>query len=65
MILGDEKVLIIDTGMNREECSRPMFKNLERLNVDLNETDFFITHIHADHLGLVGKLATDSSKVYF
>lgn len=65
MVKGDEKVLIIDTGMNRKECSRPMFKNLEKLNVDLNKTDFFITHIHADHLGLVGKLATDSSKVYF
>jgi glyoxylase-like metal-dependent hydrolase (beta-lactamase superfamily II) len=42
-----------------------MFSTLKRLNVDLGKTDFFITHLHADHLGLVAKLATDTSTVYF
>ena len=65
LIKAQGRSLIIDTGMNREECMRPMLSNLERLNVDLNKTDFFITHVHADHLGLVGNLATDMSKVYF
>jgi len=59
------RFLIIDTGMNREECMRPMLSALEELKVDLNKTDFFITHLHADHLGLVGNLATETSKVYF
>jgi len=59
------RFLIIDTGMNREECMRPMLSTLEELNVDLDKTDFFITHLHADHLGLVGNLATETSKIYF
>jgi len=65
LIKGQGRFLIIDTGMNREECMRPMLSSLEKLDVDLNKTDFFITHLHADHLGLVGSLATETSKVYF
>jgi len=59
------KSLIIDTGMNRKECMDAMSSGLKELDVDLNKTDFFITHLHADHLGLVSNLATDTSKVYF
>jgi len=65
LIKGQERFLIIDTGMNREECMREMLSCLGKLGVDLDKTDFFITHLHADHLGLVANLATDTSKVYF
>jgi glyoxylase-like metal-dependent hydrolase (beta-lactamase superfamily II) len=65
LIKGQGRFLIIDTGMNREECMYEMLSCLERLCVDLNRTDFFITHLHVDHLGLVGNLATGMSKVYF
>ena len=56
---------MIDTGWNQEECLLPMLSALEELNVDLNRTDFFITHLHADHIGLVGKLIRKTSRVYF
>jgi len=65
VIKGDGRFLIIDTGMNREECLHPMFANLAELKVDLNKTDIFITHFHSDHLGLVAEVATPSSRVYF
>jgi glyoxylase-like metal-dependent hydrolase (beta-lactamase superfamily II) len=42
-----------------------MNASLQKLGVDLNKTDIFITHGHSDHIGLVGTLATDNSKVYF
>jgi glyoxylase-like metal-dependent hydrolase (beta-lactamase superfamily II) len=65
VVKGRERFLIIDTGMNREECLHPTLSALQKLDIDLNRTDFFITHLHADHSGLVGKLATDTSKIYF
>jgi glyoxylase-like metal-dependent hydrolase (beta-lactamase superfamily II) len=65
LIKGQERFLIIDTGMNREECFGPMHSSLEKLGVDIRNADFFITHLHADHLGLVERLATETSKVYF
>ena len=57
--------LIIDTGMNRKECMDAMSSGLEKLDIDLKKTDFFITHLHADHSGLVSTLATDTSTIYF
>ncbi|MBI4294764.1 MAG: MBL fold metallo-hydrolase [Chloroflexi bacterium] len=65
IVRGQGRFLIIDTGMNREECMKEMASNLQELGVDLKKTDFFITHLHADHLGLVARLATDTSTVYF
>jgi glyoxylase-like metal-dependent hydrolase (beta-lactamase superfamily II) len=57
--------LIIDTGLNRRECLEAMQAGLGTLGIDLKASDIFITHLHADHFGLVAKLATDTSHVYF
>jgi glyoxylase-like metal-dependent hydrolase (beta-lactamase superfamily II) len=65
LIKGNNRALLIDTGMNREECQREMISNLEKLNIDMTKTDLFITHLHSDHLGLAGVLASSSSKIYF
>jgi len=65
LIKGEDRFLMIDTGMNRPECMEVMEVCLQELKVDLHRTDFFITHLHADHFGLVSELVTDSSKIYF
>ena len=65
LIKAHGRFLIIDTGMNREECRREMLSSLKKLDVDLKKTDFFITHMHTDHLGLVADLASEESVVYF
>lgn len=65
VIKDKERNLIIDTGMNRDECMQAMQSSLKELGIDLRITDFFITHLHADHLGLVSNLVTDASKIFF
>lgn len=65
LIKDQERSLIIDTGMNREECMEAFAGVLRELQLDLSRTDFFITHLHADHLGLVGELARPSSRIFF
>ena len=65
VIMGSKRNLIIDTGLNRKECLDAMQTGLHELNLDLGETDFFITHLHADHFGLVSRLVTATSKTYF
>jgi glyoxylase-like metal-dependent hydrolase (beta-lactamase superfamily II) len=65
VIKNTERNLIIDTGWNQEECLQAMQAGLKELGVDIGKTDFFITHLHADHFGLVPNLITDSSKIYF
>jgi glyoxylase-like metal-dependent hydrolase (beta-lactamase superfamily II) len=65
LIRAPKRNLIIDTGMNREECKNAMTEALRKLGVELTEVDFFITHFHVDHLGLVSSLLTDHSVIYF
>jgi glyoxylase-like metal-dependent hydrolase (beta-lactamase superfamily II) len=56
--------LVIDTGLNREECRKALQQGLETLHVDLAQTDFFITHLHADHLALATTMAHDTARIY-
>jgi glyoxylase-like metal-dependent hydrolase (beta-lactamase superfamily II) len=65
VIKNTERNLIIDTGWNQEECMNAMQSGLRELGVDIRKTDFFITHLHADHFGLVSNLITDTSTIYF
>ena len=60
-----DRNLIVDTGLNRNACLNAMHEGLRELDIDLNRTDFFITHLHADHFGLVARLTTDDSRIYF
>jgi glyoxylase-like metal-dependent hydrolase (beta-lactamase superfamily II) len=64
VLRSGERSLIIDTGMNQKECLSALSDNLNRLKVDLEQTNYFITHWHADHLAGVVNLATDSSAIY-
>ena len=65
VIKGPDRSLIIDTGLNRRECLEAMQAGLSTIGIDLKAADIFITHLHADHFGLVNKLATDTSQIYF
>lgn len=65
VIKGKDRNLVIDTGFNRNTCLKAMQTGLNTLGIDLFRTDFFITHLHADHYGLVSRLATGTSQIFF
>jgi glyoxylase-like metal-dependent hydrolase (beta-lactamase superfamily II) len=50
--------------MNRKECRQAMLADLKALKVEPEKTDFFITHLHADHSGLSEYLPHPLSRVY-
>ncbi len=64
VLKSEQRHLVIDTGMYRDECIRVMEEALQGLDIDRERTDFYITHLHADHLGLAGYLSTGNSAVY-
>jgi len=64
LIKSGKRCLIIDTGMNRDECREAMTSSIQKLGVDLGQTDFYITHVHSDHVGLAGNMVTPTSKTY-
>jgi glyoxylase-like metal-dependent hydrolase (beta-lactamase superfamily II) len=64
VIRDRDRFLMVDTGMNRPECIEVVRASLTALEVDLCRTDFFITHAHADHIGLVSELKTPASRIF-
>ena len=52
VIIGD-RALVIDTGFNMDICYAEMLSGLKTIGV---KVDIFMTHIHADHIGLAGKI---------
>lgn len=65
LIKGGRRSLLIDTGMQFPICRQTMLACLNKLGIDRANLDFFITHLHADHLGLLQDLATPTSGIYF
>ncbi|MEW6267071.1 MAG: MBL fold metallo-hydrolase [Thermodesulfobacteriota bacterium] len=65
VIKGPDQTLVVDTGLNREECLAAMKAGLKELAVELDRVAFFITHLHADHFGLVARLAARPDQIYF
>ena len=61
---SSDRNLIVDTGMNREECLSAMTAGLDEIGVDLERTDILATHFHADHQGLVDTLLRDESRAF-
>jgi glyoxylase-like metal-dependent hydrolase (beta-lactamase superfamily II) len=65
-IIKDKKRnLVIDTGMNRDECKEALSDAFRQLDLDLGRTDYFVTHLHADHVGLVAEFAAPDAVIYF
>lgn len=64
LIKTENRNLLIDTGFNRPECYEALATSLKDLNVDMEKTDIFLTHLHSDHTGLVNKIAHKNSKIY-
>ncbi|MBN2062243.1 MAG: MBL fold metallo-hydrolase [Deltaproteobacteria bacterium] len=64
VIKDGKKGLMIDTGLNRNECLEVIQNALSYLKIQLDNLDLFITHFHSDHIGLVGALASPKHKIY-
>ncbi len=64
LVRGGGRSLLVDTGMNRPECLEAMRAALTALTVDLARTDVFVTHGHADHVGLVSELQAGGARVF-
>ena len=62
LIKGDGRHLLIDTGLHHPECLAVLQGALKTLGAAPEETDVFLTPMHADHIGLVGQLAGRSSR---
>lgn len=63
VIKGEERNILIDTGLNEEEYHGTLMKDLEEIGVSMENTDIFLTHMHPDHSGLLVKLKTPTNHI--
>lgn len=64
VIKGKTRNLVIDTGFNLPICRSDLCGGLQALQVDLRRTDLFLTHLHADHTGLVHLFSQAGCPIY-
>ena len=64
LIKGEKRHLLIDTGFNWPECKKAQLSAMDLLGVKWSDVDFFLTHVHGDHSGLVAALADKDASVY-
>lgn len=63
-IKGTKRSLLIDTGFNSDVCYEALKSGLDEIGADMSKTDIFLTHLHADHSGLSGRIASETSTIY-
>jgi len=63
-IIPGDRPLLIDSAMNRPECRAVVEQAFAELGAPLAEADFFVTHYHADHIGLAPALAAPDAAIY-
>ena len=56
--------LLIDTGFRMDACRQAMDEALTALDISMDETDIFLTHVHSDHTGLAPELAGPDTKIF-
>jgi glyoxylase-like metal-dependent hydrolase (beta-lactamase superfamily II) len=64
VIVDGGRNLIVDPGMAHPACYELMEKAIEDLGLDLERTNFFITHHHLDHFSAVSRFLRGKSTIY-
>ncbi|WP_378955919.1 MBL fold metallo-hydrolase [Pelosinus sp. sgz500959] len=64
LIMSAERNLVIDTGWNRLESAEALLNAFDEIGITLARTDLFLTHIHADHAGLIGLFKAKGTKIF-
>lgn len=63
-VVTGERNLLIDTGFRQEECKKALLEGLTELNISMEDTDIFLTHLHSDHTGLAPEIAGKHTRIF-
>lgn len=64
VIKDKDKNLVLDTGYNMGETLVSMEDGLKELDLEIKDTELFLTHMHADHTGLSYDFSKEGCPVY-
>lgn len=64
IIKDGEEALIVDTGAPSDAGFAILTAALDELEVDRTRLQFFLTHLHLDHAGLIDRIALPGARLY-
>jgi glyoxylase-like metal-dependent hydrolase (beta-lactamase superfamily II) len=64
LITAGPRPLVIDPGQNDPPARKAFLSDLAELGLDPADLDFFVTHFHTDHFGLVPLVKGPAATVY-
>ena len=64
VIMDGQRNLIVDPGLDHAACYGVWEKAIRALGLDLEYTDFFITHHHLDHFSALSRFLSRNSFIY-
>ncbi|MGX7107389.1 MBL fold metallo-hydrolase [Hutsoniella sourekii] len=64
VIKSEDRSLLIDTGYNLPESRSDLLAGLQELEIDLDQLDVFITHLHSDHTGLTPLFQDAGARIF-
>ena len=64
IVKGDDRNLMVDVGFNTDKGHKAVMGALKELGLALSDTDIFLTHLHADHTGLIEVLKKECGRIY-
>lgn len=65
LVKAPGRSLLVDNGFNTPQSRLALENSLRQLDLDLSTTDFFLTHLHSDHIGLTSALlSSPDSRVF-
>ncbi len=64
VIKGECGLFVIDTGLGNETCESVWLHAISEIENPSGRIDFFITHMHADHSGLLSRVSKEDSRIY-
>lgn len=63
VIKTPEGNLVMDTGFRQPECLEALTTGLKDLEIDMDKTTLFLSHLHSDHVGLTNDIITAKTRV--
>lgn len=64
VVKGENRTVLFDTGFNNPQSEAELLAGLQELGIEIKNLEVVLTHLHADHTGLIHLFKHAGCKIY-
>ena len=64
VVKGENRTVLFDTGFNNPQSEADLLTGLRELEIEIQDLEVVLTHLHADHTGLIHLFKHAGCKIY-